>query len=142
MTESLLNSVIGDRILEIGTGCGYQTAVLSPFFKEIYSIERIRSLLQKTKQRLRAIDIYNVNFRHGDGWQGWSKYGPYDGIIVAAAAPELPIKLLEQLALNGSMSIPIGGSNEQKLMIVTRNQDHYESKDLGSVSFVPLIKED
>ena len=142
MTESLLNSVIGDRILEIGTGCGYQTAVLSPFFKEIYSIERIRSLLQKTKQRLRAIDIYNVNFFHGDGWQGWSKYGPYDGIIVAAAAPELPIKLLEQLALNGSMIIPIGGSNEQKLMIVTRNQDHYESKDLGSVSFVPLIKED
>lgn len=141
MTESLLNSVIGDRILEIGTGCGYQTAVLSPFFKEIYSIERIRSLLQKTKQRLRAIDIYNVNFRHGDGWQGWSKYGPYDGIIVAAAAPELPMKLLEQLALNGSMIIPIGGSNEQKLMIVTRNQDHYESKDLGTVSFVPLIKE-
>ena len=98
--------------------------------------------MQKTKQRLRAIDIYNVNFRHGDGWQGWSKYGPYDGIIVAAAAPELPIKLLEQLALNGSMIIPIGGSNEQKLMIVTRNQDHYESKDLGTVSFVPLIKED
>ena len=92
MTEVLLNHVNGNKILEIGTGCGYQTAVLSPLFKKIYSVERINPLLVKTKKRLRSLGIYNVNYRHDDGWNGWEKYGPYDGIIVAAAAPQVPEK--------------------------------------------------
>lgn len=141
MTEALINSVDGDRILEVGTGCGYQTAILSSFFKEIYTIERIRSLLLKTKQRLRTMNIYNVHFRHGDGWEGWSKYGLYNGIIVAAAASELPSNLLEQLDIGGVLIIPIGAPGEQELTLVKRNHDHYESKNLGSVSFVPLVKE-
>ena len=87
MTEALLAEFNGESILEIGTGCGYQTAVLAPLVKKIYSVERIPELLRKTKQRLRDLDIYNVQFRPGDGWEGWSKYAPYDGIIVTAAAP-------------------------------------------------------
>ena len=90
MTEALLNGFDGESVLEIGTGCGYQTAVLSPLVKKIYTVERIPGLLKKSRQRLRQLDIYNVQLRPGDGWAGWPKYAPYDGIIVTAAAIELP----------------------------------------------------
>jgi len=139
MTEALLQEFTGDKVLEIGTGCGYQTAVMAPLVKQIYTVERIPELLRKTRQRLRDLDIYNVQFRPGDGWEGWSKYGPYDGIIVTAAAPELPPKLLEQLALGGRMVIPIGPPGHQELMFVTRKGDRYEQISLGGVSFVPLV---
>lgn len=139
MTEALLNGFEGAKILEIGTGCGYQTAVLSPFVKEIYSIERISELLRKTRQRLRQLDIYNVRFRHGDGWEGWAKYAPYDGIIVAAAPPSIPTRLLEQLAPGGRLIIPVGPSRHQELLLVERKEDHFEQSSLGPVSFVPLV---
>ena len=140
MTEALLQDFTGSKVLEIGTGCGYQTAVLAPLVKEIYSVERIRELLTKTKQRLRELNIYNVQFRPGDGWQGWSKYGPYDGILVAAAAAELPQKLLEQLAPGGRLIMPVGPPGQQDLTMVVRQRDHYEQVSLGNVSFVPLVK--
>ncbi len=139
MTEALLSDFEGESILEIGTGCGYQTAVLSPLVKKIYSVERIPELLKKTRQRLRDLDIYNVQFRPGDGWQGWHKYAPYDGIIVAAAAPELPEKLLEQLAPGGRLVIPIGPAGLQELSMVIRRNDRFEHVSLGAVSFVPLV---
>jgi protein-L-isoaspartate(D-aspartate) O-methyltransferase len=139
MTEALLDNFDGESILEIGTGCGYQTAVLSPLVKKIYTVERIPELLRKTRQRLRDLDIYNVQFRPGDGWQGWPKYTPYDGIIVAAAAPELPEKLLEQLAPGGRLVIPVGPPGRQDLTMVTRKDDHFEQVSLGAVSFVPLV---
>lgn len=139
MTEALLSDFEGESILEIGTGCGYQTAVLSPLVKKIYSVERIPELLKKTRQRLRDLDIYNVQFRPGDGWQGWHKYAPYDGIIVAAAAPELPEKLLEQLAPGGRLVIPIGPAGLQELTMVIRRNDHFKHVSLGAVSFVPLV---
>ena len=139
MTEALLSDFEGESILEIGTGCGYQTAVLSPLVKKIYSVERIPELLKKTRQRLRDLDIYNVQFRPGDGWQGWHKYAPYDGIIVAAAAPELPEKLLEQLAPGGRLVIPIGPAGLQELIMVIRRNHHFEHVSLGAVSFVPLV---
>ena len=139
MTEALLAEFNGESILEIGTGCGYQTAVLAPLVKKIYSVERIPELLRKTKQRLRDLDIYNVQFRPGDGWEGWSKYAPYDGIIVTAAAPELPEKLLEQLAPGGRLIIPIGPQGRQELTSVTRMDDHFEQVSFGAVSFVPLV---
>jgi len=140
MTEALLDDFVGEKVLEIGTGCGYQTAVLAPLVKKIYTVERIPELLRKTKQRLRDLDIYNVHFRPGDGWQGWAKYGPYDGILVAAAAAEVPQKLLEQLAPAGRLILPVGPPGRQDLIMVTRLNDHYEQVSLGAVSFVPLVK--
>lgn len=139
MTEALLADFSCESILEIGTGCGYQTAVLAPLVKKIYSVERIRELLRKTRQRLRDLDIYNVQFRPGDGWEGWPKYAPYDGIIVTAAAPELPGKLLEQIVPGGRLVIPIGPQGRQELTMVTRKDDHFEQVSLGAVSFVPLV---
>jgi len=140
MTEALLCDFEGEKILEIGTGCGYQTAVLAPLVKEIYTVERVPELLRKTKQRLRQLDIYNVRFRLGDGWKGWPKYAPYDGIIVAAAAAELPDKLLEQLAPGGRLIVPVGPPGSQELTMVVRRSDHFEQMSLGGVSFVPLVK--
>lgn len=140
MSEALLDNMTGDKLLEIGTGCGYQTAVLAPLVKEIFSVERIPDLLRKTKTRLRSLDIYNVRFRQGDGWEGWPKYGPYDGILVAAAAPEIPEKLLQQLAPAGVLIIPVGPPGQQELAMVKRQNDHFEQVSLGLVSFVPLIQ--
>ena len=140
MTEALLDGFEGETVLEIGTGCGYQTAVLAALVKKIYSVERIPELLRKTKQRLRDLDIYNVQFRPGDGWEGWPKYAPYDAIIVAAAAAVVPDKLLQQLAPGGRLVMPVGAPGYQELMLVTRHGDHFEQKSLGGVSFVPLVK--
>ena len=139
MTEALLDGFEGDSVLEIGTGCGYQTAVLAPLVRKIYTVERIPELLRKTRQRLRDLDIYNVQFRPGDGWEGWPKYGPYDGIIVTAAASKLPEKLLSQLSSKGRMVIPIGPPGLQDLMLVTRMNDRFEQVSLDAVSFVPLV---
>ncbi len=140
MTEALLDGFEGEKVLEIGTGCGYQTAVLAPLVKKIYSVERIPELLRKTRQRLRDLDIYNVQFRPGDGWEGWPKYAPYDGIIVAAAAPVVSEKLLEQLAHGGRLVMPVGAPGYQELTVMTRHRDHYEQQAIGGVSFVPLVK--
>ena len=139
MTEALLDGLNGETVLEIGTGCGYQTAVLAPLVKKIYTVERIRELMRKARQRLQALDIYNVQFRPGDGWEGWPKYAPYDGIIVAAAAQEIPEKLLQQLAPGGRMIIPVGPPGYQDLLQVTRKDNHFEELSLGAVSFVPLV---
>ena len=140
MTEALLDGFSGEKVLEIGTGCGYQTAVLAPLVKEVYTVERLRELQKRARQRLRDLHIYNVQFKPGDGWEGWPKYAPYDGILVAAAAPEIPQKLLEQLAPGGRLVMPVGPSGRQELLKITRMDDHYEQVSLGAVSFVPLVR--
>ncbi len=140
MTEALLEGFTGEKVLEVGTGCGYQTAVLAPLVKKIYTVERIPELLRRAKQRLRELDIYNVQFRPGDGWEGWPKYAPYDGIIVTAAPSEVPEKLLSQLAPGGRLIIPVGPQGVQDLVMITNCDDHYEQVSLGAVSFVPLVK--
>ena len=140
MTEALVDGFEGETVLEIGTGCGYQTAVLAALVRKVYTVERIPELLRKTRQRLRELDIYNVQFRPGDGWEGWPKYAPYDGIIVTAAAPVVPEKLLEQLAPGGRLVMPVGAPGYQELTLITRAADHFEQRSLGGVSFVPLIK--
>lgn len=140
MTEALLEGFTGTRVLEIGTGCGYQTAVLAPLVREVYSVERIPELLKKTRQRLRDLNIYNVRLRQGDGWEGWRKYAPYDGIIVTAAASEIPASLLEQLAPGGRLIMPVGPSGRQELLKVTTADGAVQKETLGAVSFVPLVK--
>ena len=140
MTEALLDGFEGETVLEIGTGCGYQTAVLAPLVRRIYTVERLPELLRRARRLLRELDLYNVQFRPGDGWEGWRKYAPYDGIIVTAAAPETPEKLLQQLAPGGRMVIPVGPAGCQDLLLVTRRSDHFEQSSLGAVSFVPLVQ--
>ncbi len=142
MTEALLEGFEGETVLEVGTGCGYQTAVLAPLVKKIYTIERIPELLRRARQRLRELDIYNVQFKPGDGWEGWPKYGPYDGIIVTAAPDEVPEKLLQQLAPGGRLIIPVGPQGVQDLVMITNRNDHFEQVSLGAVCFVPLVKGD
>ena len=141
MTEALFQNNKRNKILEIGTGCGYQTAVLSSFYKKIYSVERIPELLRKTKKRLHNLNIYNVNFRLGDGWKGWPKYAPYDGIIVSAAANEVPKNLLKQLIDGGVLVIPIGATGKQELQLIEKNDKIFKYTSLGYVSFVPLVKD-
>ena len=141
MTEAIFQNNKRNKILEIGTGCGYQTAVLSPFYKKIYSVERIPEILRKTKKRLRNLNIYNVNFRLGDGWKGWPKYAPYDGIIVSAAANEVPKNLLKQLIDGGVLVIPIGAAGKQELQLIENNDKIFKYTSLGYVSFVPLVKD-
>lgn len=140
MTEALLEHLSGERrVLEIGTGCGYQTAVLAPLVKEIHTVERIPQLFRRARRQLRELNIYNVHFRQGDGWLGWPKYAPYDGILVAAAAPRVPVPLLEQLSEQGCLIIPVGPSGHQELMMVTREGNELHQQSLGAVSFVPLV---
>jgi protein-L-isoaspartate(D-aspartate) O-methyltransferase len=128
------------KVLEVGTGCGYQTAVLAPFVRHIYSIERLRPLFQRANERLRALNIKNVTLRCADGWHGWQSQAPFDGIIVAAAPQEIPHELLEQLGDGGRLLIPVGGRGEQGLTCITRNGNEFKKQDLGLVSFVPLVK--
>ena len=141
MTEALLEGDgAADTVLEVGTGCGYQTAVLAPLVGKLFSIEYLGVLLRKARPRIANLDFYNVRFRQGDGWQGWSKYAPYDGIIVAAAPELIPTALLEQLAVGGRLVLPLGPPRDQRLLRITRREDGFRQEDLGPVSFVPLVR--
>jgi protein-L-isoaspartate(D-aspartate) O-methyltransferase len=140
MTEALLDGGPLNDVLEIGTGCGYQTAVLAPLVGKIYSIERVAPLLERARERLKELGIKNVRFRHGDGGQGWLAHAPYDGILVAAAPHAIPEVLLEQLAPGGRMVVPIGAEGEQELMRITREDNRVKRERLGAVAFVPLVQ--
>jgi protein-L-isoaspartate(D-aspartate) O-methyltransferase len=139
MTEALIEGGAPRKVLEIGTGCGYQTAILAPLVTTLYSVERIGALQQRARKVLRDLRIRNVHMRHGDGFQGWTAYAPYDGIIVSAAAHSVPPALLEQLAPGGRLVIPVGPEREQQLVRITRRGDTFEREPLGAVMFVPLL---
>ena len=139
MTEALIEGGAPRKVLEIGTGCGYQTAILAPLVVTLYSVERIAALQQRARKVLRDLRIRNVHMRHGDGFEGWAAYSPYDGIIVAAAAHSVPPALLEQLAPGGRLVIPVGPEREQQLIRITRRGDAFEREPLGAVMFVPLL---
>lgn len=138
MTEALLAAGPLRNVLEVGTGCGYQTAVLAGLVPQIFTIERIEPLLQRAKATLRELGIGNVRFRHGDGYEGWRAMGPYDGILVAAAPPEVPQELLAELAPGGRLVMPVGPDGRQRLVRYTRRAAGCEPEDLGAVSFVPM----
>ena len=139
MTEALLESGPIDKVLEIGTGCGYQTAVMAALVGTVYTIERIGPLLTRSRKLLRELGFKNIRFRHGDGWLGWDRAAPFDGIILTAAPQEVPQTLLDQLADGGRMVLPVGPQGRQELLLMTRHEDKYERRRLGLVSFVPLV---
>jgi len=140
MTEALLQDASPRKVLEVGTGCGYQTAVLAPLIVTLYSVERISALQQRARRALRDLKIRNVHLRHGDGFEGWAAYAPFDGILVAAAAHSVPRSLLEQLGNGGRLIIPVGPDREQQLMRITRRGEIFERESLGPVTFVPLLQ--
>ena len=137
MTELLLAHA-PQRVLELGTGSGYQTAVLSQLFPEIYSVERIRPLQDRARDRLRQLNVRNVLLKHADGGMGWPERGPFDGIIVTAAPVEVPRELLDQLADGGVLIAPVGEEN-QVLVEIIRRGDSFERRELEPVRFVPLL---
>jgi protein-L-isoaspartate(D-aspartate) O-methyltransferase len=139
MTQALLEGGSPDTVLEIGTGSGFQTAVLAALVRRVYSVERLASLHQAAEQRLRHLDLRNVRLRHGDGGQGWPEYAPFDGILVTAAPEGIPRALIGQLALGGCMVLPIGRHSQQVLVRVIKTQAGYEHEMLEPALFVPLL---
>jgi protein-L-isoaspartate(D-aspartate) O-methyltransferase len=137
MTELLLAAGPRQRVLEIGTGSGYQTAILAQLVGEVYSVERIKPLQQKARQRLRQLKLRNVHMNHADGGMGWEERGPFDGIMSTAAPEQIPEELLRQLAMDGRLVIPVGG-DRQHLQVVTRTAEGYETEIVEAVNFVPL----
>ena len=141
MTELLeLNKDL--KVLEIGTGSGYQTAILAEFSGSVYTVERHEELSNKAQKRLKDLGYRNVSFKVGDGSHGWEEYAPYDRIIVTAAASQIPKLLIEQLSPTGYMVIPVGEKGYQKLTLVTKDsQNRVTTEDMGGVTFVELVGE-
>jgi len=141
MTQMLVEHGVTSNVLEIGTGSGYQAAILGRVFDKVSSVERIRQLQFNAKRRLQQLDIYNVQMKHGDGWQGWSSKAPFDAIIVTAAPSSIPEQLKLQLADGGLMVLPVGDVT-QTLVTVERKGDDFIEKHWEAVKFVPLVSGD
>ena len=139
MTE-LLEADKSSRVLEIGAGSGYQTAVLARVAGQVYAIERIAELARQAQARIRNLNIYNATVKCFDGTMGWSAHAPYDAVLVAAGGPEVPEPLTAQLKVGGRLVIPVGASREsQKLVRVVRTDEGFKHEEHGSCAFVPLI---
>ncbi|MFY9177424.1 MAG: protein-L-isoaspartate(D-aspartate) O-methyltransferase [Caldicoprobacterales bacterium] len=140
MTQ-LLELTGEEKVLEIGTGSGYQTALLAKLAKEVYTIEIIEGLYEKAKKTLKKLGIKNVLFRLGSGYDGWEEYAPFDRIIVTAAPPHIPSKLVEQLKKDGRMVVPVGPQHQtQVLKLIAKTEDSFIEKDTHYVRFVPMVK--
>lgn len=139
MTELLIDGRKLDKVLEVGTGCGYQTAVLAQLVGAVYTVERIDPLLKKAKRNLQDLSLRNISCKHSDGGWGWPDYAPFDGILVTAAPLEIPEILLQQMAVDSVMIIPIGSEGRQDLQRVMRTSKGYEVEVLEPVSFVPFL---
>ncbi|RTR38360.1 protein-L-isoaspartate(D-aspartate) O-methyltransferase [Shewanella canadensis] len=137
MTELLLENA-PKRVLEIGTGSGYQAAILAKLVPELCTVERIKSLQIQARLRLKRLDLHNISFKYGDGWKGWANKGPFDSIMVTAAASSVPEALLTQLADKGVLVIPVGDESQQLLKVV-RHGDTFSSEVVEMVRFVPLV---
>ena len=140
MVEMLLNGSAPGKVLEVGTGCGYQAAVLSQIFPEVYSVERIRGLLERARTNLLGLRLTNLRLAHGDGYAGLDKAAPFQSIIVAAAARSVPEALLRQLAPGGRMILPLHAAQGpgQRLVLIERNGRAYVETELDPVRFVPM----
>ena len=141
MTDLIMESSLPvKKVLEIGTGCGYQTAILSQLVNWVFTIERIASLQTGTRQRLLELDYHNISYLNGDGYLGWESNRPFDRIIVTAAAQTVPQTLLDQLAPGGRLVIPVGGDESQRLRIITRTESGFDEQQREAVRFVPMLK--
>ena len=141
MTQALIAGGRPKKVLEVGTGSGYQTAVLACLVDEIYSVERLEPLMKFARKRLREIGCRNVHIKLSDGSWGWKEHAPYDGIIVTAAAAELPPSLVEQLAPGGRLVIPVGGPAMQELLLVQQTDKGLIQERIELVNFVPLVRD-
>lgn len=140
MTEVLLSRGVPDSVLEVGTGSGYQAAILSQLVPKVYSVERIVALQTQARERYHQLGIHNISLKHSDGSWGWPQYGPYPAIIVTAAPEQVPEALLEQLAVGGMMVIPVGSQRGvQKLLLITREENQFVEEELDAVKFVPML---
>jgi len=139
MTEILLEGIPKKKVLEVGTGSGYQTAVLSRLVERVFSVERIAVLQNQARERFYQLKLNNIRLKHSDGSWGWEDNAPYDGILVTCAPEQIPEGLLAQLAPGGRLVIPVGGSNAQSLQVIDRNDSSFERTELDAVSFVPLL---
>ena len=139
MTEALVNTGELGRVLEIGTGCGYQTAIIAQLADEVYTVERIKPLLNRARKNLKLLGLRNIGLKHGDGGLGWPEKGPFDAIITTAAPQQIPQGLMEQLAEGGRLIIPVGGEAGQELRLITRTGDDFTVDVLSKVRFVPLL---
>jgi protein-L-isoaspartate(D-aspartate) O-methyltransferase len=139
MTAALLESGPLARVLEVGTGSGYQAAVMAPLAGEVYSVERIRPLLEQARQRLSELGLRNVRLKHSDGSWGWPEFAPFDAIIATAAPEQVPESLLAQLAIGGRLVMPVGPQGTQELVLLTRTAEGIERQVLDQVSFVPML---
>lgn len=135
----LLHLSGNERVLEVGTGTGYQTMLLSHLAAQVFSIERVSALYDKARDLLRQLDVRNVSMLLGDGTIGWREYSPYDAILVSAGAPDVPTPLLDQLAEGGTLLIPLGGKDEQLLVSFQRRDGTITRRDIAPVRFVPLL---
>lgn len=138
MTEALL-ATDPHKVLEVGTGSGYQTAVLAQLVDEVYSVERIRPLQEQARRRFIEMRLGNIRLNLSDGGWGWEEHAPFDGILVTAAPVEIPQSLLDQLAVGGRLVIPVGPRGNQQLVQVTRTESGFDHETLDMVSFVPLL---
>ena len=138
MTEQLLMGRQIQSVLEIGTGSGYQTAVLAHLVNHVYTVERIKSLQYQARRRLQRLDLHNVSTKHADGWTGWPTKAPFDAIIVTAAASAVPDALLEQLKEGGRLVIPVG-EHQQQLLLIEKRMGRLRHEVLEAVRFVPLV---
>lgn len=139
MTEVLLAGGPLNRVLEIGTGSGYQAAVLAQLVDRVYTVERISGLLEKAVSRFRLLGLRNIQYKHADGGLGWPERGPYDGIIITAAPRRIPDELIAQLTEGGRMVVPLGHGDQQQLTMITNSADGVISEVLEAVKFVPLM---
>ncbi len=139
MTELLLEAGPLDKVLEVGTGSGYQTAILAQLVDQVFSVERIRALQEKARKRLQRLKLHNVMLRHTDGGMGWPDKAPFDGILVTAAPREVPQELLDQLAVGGRLVIPVGDEHQALKRITRVSETEYNTEVLESVRFVPLL---
>ena len=139
MTEALMDGGSPKKVLEVGTGSGYQAAVLAQLIPEVYTVERIKDLLRGARRIFHVLQLYNIKARHEDGHLGWPGQAPFDGIIVTAAARLVPDDLVQQLKVGGLLVMPLDKGNEQRLLAIRRTEDGTEVNDLGAVVFVPML---